>query len=272
MLETLKRAALEWPWDAAAAVYHRIRRTPLLGPLMLRGIERRTGGKRWMEARVRAGPLHGMTLAIDPRVQADVLVGAYERRLSRHVGGILRAGDVAFDVGSHLGYFGILMANAVGRDGRVVCFEPDPALHETLEQNVERNRALIPADVSVARLAIGGRRGKTAFETGGHSTRGRLSDSGDVEVDVVTLDDAVDRFGTPRFVKVDVEGGEVEVLAGAAALLRAGTTSFGIEIHSDELGDSCRRFLEAQGYGCRVVKEAGRAETHLLADPPARLR
>ncbi|MDQ3952769.1 MAG: FkbM family methyltransferase [Actinomycetota bacterium] len=268
MRKALKRAALEWPWDAAAAVYHRVRRTPVVGPLMLRGIERKARGARWIEARVRAGPLHGMTLAIDPRVQADVVVGAYERRLSRHVDGMLRDGDLAFDVGSHLGYFGILMATAVGRRGRVVCFEPDPGVHEALEQNVERNRALIPADVSVARLAIGAARGNTTFETGGHSTRGRLSGSGDVDVDVVTLDDAVDRFGTPRFVKVDVEGGEVEVLAGAAVLVTAGTTSFGIEVHSDELEHSCRRFLEAQGYRCRVIKEAGRAETYLLADPP----
>ena len=268
MREALKRAALEWPWDVAAAAYHRARRTPVLGPLMLRGIERTTKGGRWIEARVRAGPLHGMTLAIDPRVQADVIVGAYERRLSRHAGRLLRPGDVAFDVGSHLGYFGILMATAVGAEGRVVCFEPDPGLHEALEHNVERNRALIPADVSVARLAIGAARGKTTFETGGHSTRGRLSDAGDVAVDVVTLDDAVDRFGTPRFVKVDVEGAEVDVLAGAAVLVTAGTTSFGIEIHSDELGDSCRRFLEVQGYECRFVTEAGRAETYLLANPP----
>ncbi|HEX2057834.1 MAG TPA: FkbM family methyltransferase [Actinomycetota bacterium] len=270
MREALRRAALEWPWDAAAAVYHRARRTPLVGPLMLRVIERRARGARWIEARVRAGPLHGMTLAIDPRVQADVVVGAYERRLSRHVGGMLRDGDLAFDVGSHLGYFGLLMAMAVGVKGRVVCFEPDPGLHEALERNVARNRALVPAEVSVASVAIGATQGKTTFETGGHSTRGRLSDAGDVTVDVVTLDDAVERFGTPRFVKVDVEGGEVDVLAGAATLVAAGTTSFGIEIHSEELGDSCRRFLEAQGYACRTITEAGRAETYLLGDPPRR--
>ncbi|HEX2195495.1 MAG TPA: FkbM family methyltransferase [Actinomycetota bacterium] len=271
MRDTLRRAALEWPWDAVAAVYHRARRTPVVGRLMLRAIERKTRGARWIEARVRAGPLHGMTLAIDPRVQADVVVGAYERRLSRHVGSMLREGDVAFDVGSHLGYFGILMATAVGRGGRVVCFEPDPGLHETLERNVGRNRDLIPADVTVARLGIAATRGKTAFETGGHSTRGRLSEGGDVEVEVLTLDDAADRFGTPRFVKVDVEGGEVGVLTGAATLLAAGTTSFGIEVHSAELEAACRRFLEAQGYVCRVIKEAGRAETYLLAEPPDRL-
>lgn len=267
MRDALKRAALEWPWDALAAVYHRTRRTPYVGPLMLRAIEARTGGARWIDARVRAGPLRGMRLHIDARVQADVVVGAYERRLSRHVGAILRPGDTAFDVGSHLGYFGILMAWSVGETGTVVCFEPDPGLHDALTSNVTRNRAMIPAEVTVAQLAVGASRGVASFETGGHSTRGRLSDSGDVRVEAITLDDAVERFGTPHFVKVDVEGGEVGVLTGGSGLIASKAAAFGIEVHSRELADECRRLLEAAGYDCRFVTEAGRAETCLLAEP-----
>lgn len=267
MRDDFRRALSEGAWDAAAGIYHRVRRTPLVGPLMLRAIEARTKGARWVRARVRSGPLEGMTLDIDPRVQADVVVGAYERRLSRHVRGILRPGDAAFDVGSHLGYFGILMATAVGAGGRVVCFEPDPGLHEALEGNVARNRGLMSAEVSVARLAVGATRGKTSFEAGGHSTRGRLTDTGGVEVDVVTLDDAVERFGRPRFVKVDVEGGELDVLTGAPALVASKDAAFGIEIHSRELGVRCEALLAGAGYDCRFVTEAGRAETYLLAEP-----
>lgn len=267
MHETLRRAALEWPWDGIAAVYHRTRRTPVVGRLMLWAIESATGNARWVEARVRSGPLRGMTLAIDPRVQADVIVGAYERRLSRNVGGMLGPGDTAFDVGSHLGYFGILMATAVGARGSVVCFEPDPGLHGALEENVTRNRRLIPAQVSVAQLAVGASPGTMAFETGGHSTRGRLSDTGDAKVEVITLDQAVKRYGKPRFVKVDVEGGELDVLTGGPDLVASKDVSFGIEIHSDELGRSCRDLLETAGYECRFITEAGRAETYLLAVP-----
>jgi hypothetical protein len=106
-----------------------------------------------------------------------------------------------------------------------------------------------------------------AFETGGHSTRGRLSDSGDAEVEVITLDDAVERYGTPRFVKVDVEGGELDVLTGGPDLVASHRASFGIEIHSDDLGRSCRNLLESAGYDCRFITEAGRAETYLLAEP-----
>lgn len=267
MRDDWTRALTEAPWDAAAAIYHRIRRVPVAGPLMVRAIEAATGGARWIDVRVVAGPLRGMTLHIDPRVQADVYVGAYERRLSRHVRGILRPGDRAFDVGSHLGYFGILMATAVGAAGEVVCFEPDPGLHQALEDNVERNRERMAASVSVVRLAIGASPGRTSFETGGHSTRGRLNAGGGVEVDVITLDEAAERYGVPRFVKVDVEGGELDVLTGAAGVVAAGTTAFGIEIHSRVLGADCRALLEDAGYDCRFMTEAGRAETYLIAEP-----
>ncbi len=161
------------------------------------------------------------------------------------------------------------MGTVVGPSEAVVCFEPDPGLHGALHDNVTRNEPLIPAAVTVARLAVGAAPGKMAFETGGHSTRGRLSRTGDVEVEVVTLDDAVERFGEPRFVKVDVEGGELDVLKGGPDLVAARSASFGIEIHSEELGDSCREVLESAGYACRFITEAGRAETYLLADPGA---
>lgn len=266
MRDAWGRVILDRTWDVLAVVYHRARRTPVIGRLMLRAIEAGTGGARWVDVGVRSGPLRGMSLHIDPRVQADVVVGAYERRLSRHVARLLRPGDAAFDVGSHLGYFGILMGSVVGPTGSVICFEPDPTLHAALQENVTRNRDLISADVTVTRLAVGPARGRASFETGGHSTRGRLSDVGDVEVEMITLDDAVERFGAPRFVKVDVEGGELDVLRGGRALVESRVASFGIEIHGKDLGDSCRRVLEAAGYDCRFLNEAGRAETFLLAD------
>jgi FkbM family methyltransferase len=262
-----RRAALEAPWNALAATYHRLRRTPVVGPLMLHAIEAATGGGRWVDARVRMGPLSGMTLHIDPRVQADVIVGAYERTLSRDVRRILRPGDVAFDVGSHLGYFAILMGTVVGAGGAVVCFEPDPGLHAALLENVERNRELLEARVSVERVAVASAPGRTSFETGGHSTRGRLASGGDVEVEVTTLDEATARFGTPRFVKIDVEGGEVDVLTGGPRLVAARETAFGIEIHSPALGVRCKALLEAAAYDCRFIRERGRAETYLLAEP-----
>lgn len=262
------RAASEWPRAAAAAAYHVVRRNRVTGPLLLRAIEAKIGRAPTAAVLVRRGALRGMTLEIDPRVQADVILGIYERRLSRHVLDTLRAGDLAFDVGSHTGYFALLMATAVGAGGGVVCFEPNESLHGLLEGNVLRNSQLVGATVSVAGVAVGATTGSTTFFRDTHSTRGRLDVGGDSTVEVVTLDEAVRRFGPPRFVKVDVEGGEADVLAGGRELLESGSCGFGIEVHSRGLGARCSELLRDHGYDCRFVRDAGRPETYLLAVPP----
>ncbi|HEV2754300.1 MAG TPA: FkbM family methyltransferase [Actinomycetota bacterium] len=257
----------EWPRAAAASAYHVLRRSRWAGPVVQRAIEARLNGATTARLTVRAGPLRRMTLDIDPRVQADVVLGVYERGLSHHALGVLRDGHTAFDVGSHLGYFGLLMATAVGPSGSVVCFEPNDSLHAALEGNVERNRDLIPAKVSIARTAVGAVSGSTTFFKDDHSTRGRLGSDGGSRVEVTTLDEAAEAFGTPRFVKVDVEGSEVDVLSGGPRLLAARATGFGIEIHSPELGERCAALLREHGYDCRSVRARGRLETYLLAEP-----
>ncbi|MDQ4023878.1 MAG: FkbM family methyltransferase [Actinomycetota bacterium] len=264
------RALREWPRASAASAYHRLRRSRLIGPMIMRAIEARLDGATTARVTVRAGPLRGMSLDIDPRVQADVVLGVYERRLSRHALGVLREGHTAFDVGSHLGYFALLMATAVGASGSVVCFEPNDSLHAALDGNVRRNRDLIRADVSISRTAVGAVSGSTTFFKHDRSTRGRLGSGGETRVDVTTLDEAAEAFGSPRFVKIDVEGGEIDVLSGAPRLLAARTCGFGIEIHSPELGAGCAALLRDHGYVCRSVRDRGRLESYLLAEPSGR--
>lgn len=249
-----------------ASAYHRLRRSRA-GPLMLRAIDRAARGRSAVPATVLTGPLAGMTLELDPRVQADVVIDAYERRVSDAIRRELRAGDVAFDVGSHFGYFALLMSTAVGRGGRVVCFEPDLQVFATLERNIERNAPALGDGVIPVNVAVAGSAGSRRFARGGHTSRGSLSDAGDVVVDAITLDDAVARYGAPRLVKIDVEGGELQVLDGAPLLLERASATFVIEIHSPALGRACTGRLRAHGYDVVDVRERGRAETYVVATP-----
>ncbi|MEM4217778.1 MAG: FkbM family methyltransferase, partial [Candidatus Methanomethylicaceae archaeon] len=59
--------------------------------------------------------------------------------------------------------------------------------------------------------------GKAWFE--GHGSCMRMAPSGDIACDVVRLDDLLERFPPPRLVKMDIEGGEDDALAGASRLL-----------------------------------------------------
>jgi len=136
----------------------------------------------------------------------------------------LRPDDICFDVGANLGYYTVLMAKAVPQ-GRVYAFEPDPFSHALLQLNVRINRL---ENVVVNCLALGERPGTSSFFRCTDSAYNSFKDtarkavSSVIEVPVTTLDEFVAANDVPRvdFVKVDVEGAEGLVLAGAKRLMQ----------------------------------------------------
>jgi hypothetical protein len=71
----------------------------------------------------------------------------------------------------------------------------------------------------------------------------------------VTLDGYAAEFQAPGFVKIDVEGGELDVLRGARRVLVDQRPSLIVETHSAELERLCGRFLVEHGYRPLVVKQ-----------------
>ena len=136
---------------------------------------------------------------------------------------MLRAGDVAIDVGANEGVYTCYAARLVGPTGRVVAIEPVPTTVERLQRNISRNH--LGKIVEVRAEACGAEQGLVDIwvPNAGHHTSasaGRMDGSTPIEVPVTTLDEAADGRAV-RLVKIDVEGFEAAVLAGATNLLRA---------------------------------------------------
>jgi FkbM family methyltransferase len=125
----------------------------------------------------------------------------------------LRADDRMVDVGANVGVYAALAAGAVG--ARVLALEPAaetlPHLHAMVALNGIEDRVTIRA------VAAGAAPGVLRF-TAGRGTTNRAAADGAVEVPVETLD-ALCADAPPLLLKVDVEGAEPAVLAGASALL-----------------------------------------------------
>lgn len=146
---------------------------------------------------------------------------------------LVRAGDVAIDVGANRGLFSALMSNMVGRSGRVHAFEPSPATCDLLRATLAA-RARTPANVVVNTAAVGAEDGAATLHTpqrdhGQASLRthdtGSWSASAsihDTEVTLVRLDSYVEaqRISRIDVVKMDIEGAELPALRGFAAGLR----------------------------------------------------
>lgn len=138
----------------------------------------------------------------------------YEEVILRLVTALTAPGDHIVDVGAHLGNHSVYWALA-GR--RVTAFEPNPPVAEILERNLRRNS--LAGYVTINRVALGARGGPGRLVVADTNNLGEVAvePDDDGQVEVVRLDDLnLDAFS---ILKVDVEGHEADVLAGAMATL-----------------------------------------------------
>jgi FkbM family methyltransferase len=137
-------------------------------------------------------------------------------------------GDVALDVGGCWGETALWMAHQVGAAGHVHSFEPSPQNLQLLAANLERNVALLPR-ITVHTTPLAAEPGREvwmedATAAGATTHEGEAAPEGRRTVPAVTdtVDALVARGALDRvdFIKMDVEGAELEVLRGAAHTLR----------------------------------------------------
>jgi FkbM family methyltransferase len=152
------------------------------------------------------------------------------RRLVNFYGQFLGPGDIAFDLGAHVGSR-VRAWRTLG--AQVVAVEPQPDCVRVLRLIFGRDRgvAIVPVAVGakpgIARLAVSTRTptvssmspGWIETVTADRSFAWVRWDSS-VEVEVRTLDELIATHGEPVFCKIDVEGFEVDVLLGLSRPLR----------------------------------------------------
>jgi FkbM family methyltransferase len=168
----------------------------------------------------------GVTIELDPTSanSESVLAGRFERPLLDFVLPRLAPGDQCLDVGAHVGYWTVPVAAAVGATGRVMAVEAYRPNVERLSANLARNgltnteivHAAAAAEAGSARLRVSGTSSSwNSIVSGGSYFN---DETAVVEVPAVALDD-LDLPGPLALVKVDVEGAEELVVAGASAVL-----------------------------------------------------
>jgi FkbM family methyltransferase len=130
---------------------------------------------------------------------------------------LLRPADLFVDVGANIGSYTILASAVVG--ARAVAVEPDPQTMSWLRRNTDINR--ITNRVTTVEMAVGPQAGTARFTVGLDSTNhiASVHDLNVREVAVETLDQIL-RGEEPILIKLDVEGHEAGVIAGASETLK----------------------------------------------------
>ncbi len=135
-----------------------------------------------------------------------------------------RYGDIVWDVGAHAGTTAYFLAKMVGPEGKVYAFEPDETGYEFLLRNIELHQLL---NVIPVKAALSATTGTATFCMDGTMGAG-LSDSlqyipsGSAKmVETLSLKDACERFrSVPNYMKIDIEGAELKVIASSLDFLR----------------------------------------------------
>lgn len=172
--------------------------------------------------------MNGVTIPgepIDEYITSFMFVHGYEHEKYYMISHkLLREGDVVLDIGANMGIWSMVPAAKFGGRLLVHAFEPVPAVYRRLVDNIAANH--LEALYRTYNFALSDKTAKIAFQTDlRNSGKGFLADSaiesaGVIEVEVRKLSDVRREFAIDRvdYVKIDVEGAEIQVLLGDVEL------------------------------------------------------
>ena len=246
-----------------------LRRLPVIGPCVKWASGKLIPRDALVWVQVRQGPARDLWLRLNPRTGSNYFEGGGEAEVQAALVQYLRPGMTFYDIGANIGFFSLLAARLVGKEGRVIAFEADPQAAERLRENVAQND--FSSSVTVEEKAVWKETTTISFVRAdpnsspdrglGHVDLSPTAGNA-LPVRAVSLDDFVSNAPAPDFLKCDVEGAEVEVFFGARRLLSQKQPGILCELH----GRENRRILEEEfsrfGYSCRLC-----GEYHLLAIP-----
>ena len=187
--------------------------------------------------RIRGGALRGLWFQFDLRHDTQAWRGIYEQPLQDWLRAYVKPGDTCLDIGGADGYFALLMAKLSGLQGRVLSFEPSEKI-EHIQQNFALNQGLPLAPLMRYEAFVGAQENRQTKT---------------VSIDSLVHAGAITEVNV---VKIDVDGGEGDVLQGMADTLNRFHPHLFIETHSRRLQRQAEEITKRHGYSMRLEMPA----------------
>jgi FkbM family methyltransferase len=183
--------------------------------------------------------INGITYRVDPH-QRHRLGRTYDEAVAKFLRQRVQPGQICFDVGANVGVYVLQFAHWLGRHGHVVAFEPNPGALTVLRKHVRING--LDDQVSIVPAAIGASYGQVVLYASGADGMSRLGEPNvaiadevcEVEVPIFTLDEYCQSTHLePDWLLMDIEGFEIQALAGARQLIERRRHKLGmiVEMH-----------------------------------------
>ena len=197
------------------------------------------------------------------------VMGDNEVPVQQEIARQLRPGDVFYDIGANMGFFSLIAGRLIGPKGHVCAFEPHPRNAPTVAENARLNGL---AHMQVFDVAIGDGTRRDVLQMtdwdGGGALSGYAVGPNELvtptEVQVMSLDDLIAEkaLPLPTFVKIDVEGAEMEVIDGMVGTIARCKPVLLYEVDDGDPDEFRRRWAEldarvsALGYRVRHLENA----------------
>lgn len=153
------------------------------------------------------------------------------------------------DVGAHVGNHTVYFAKHCKAD-RVWAFEPNPDAYEALKINIEGNDC---KKASFFNFAVGKANGKCGLDKGHRPALNKI-DTSKTGIRIIRLDDSLPKIA---LIKIDVEGMEFDVLAGAGEVIARDKPELFIETFDDP-----QKILDLLPTGYKLIKRYNNAPTY----------
>jgi FkbM family methyltransferase len=160
-------------------------------------------------------------------VAAYLNQGWYEYREQAFAWLYLRPGDVVIDCGAYFGLYSLIAARALENTGTILAIEPNPRVTPLLRENLDAGgatcarivEAAISSAVHKAELHIGAS-SRAAYA----GLSAAVDHTETISVQTLSIDALLEREGMAlvNFLKIDVEGAELDVIEGARASITSG--------------------------------------------------
>jgi FkbM family methyltransferase len=179
---------------------------------------------------------------------------------------------IVVDGGANLGGYSMLASKRAGASGRIYAFEPEPDNFVQLVRRVREMPNVVPVQ-----KALGRRSGEAQLHLDRFHARHSLTRDGSrtITVRVTTLDEFVrdEKLAGVDVVKLDIEGAELEAIAGMTAVLTAPRRPVVLcELHPPHAPEQFRDALAVHGYRCELLDAqftgaVHHGPVHILATP-----
>ena len=155
--------------------------------------------------------------------------------------------QIVLDIGANIGYYALMEGKAVGPKGKVYAVEPVPRNFQILRENIRLNSL---ENVEAFNFALGDKNGSTKMHISNKSNWSRVIKTNIpdkieeiIDVEMKTVDNFIENKPTPSFIRMDVEGYEVNILRGMENLIKNDRLSIFVEFHPQFISNEDKKYF-----------------------------